>query len=148
LEIKKKDVPQVSSPFLFLFPVTLILSQTYITNVTIADVENQKLIPHQTVIISGDKISEIQAADKVSIPANAIVVAGAGKYLFPGLTDAHVHFSQTGGLYTRPDAIDLREFKPYQRKLRGRTSTWKKCSAATSRLESPRSLMLEPPLIF
>jgi imidazolonepropionase-like amidohydrolase/ketosteroid isomerase-like protein len=103
--------------FLFLFQFNLIFSQTYITDVTIADVENQKLIPHQTVIITGDKISKIQAADKVSIPANAIVVAGEGKFLFPGLIDAHVHFSQTGGLYTRPDAIDLREFKPYQEEI-------------------------------
>jgi len=104
-------------PYLFLFPVTLNFSQTYITDVTIADVENQKLIPHQTVIITGDKISKIQPAEKVSIPANAVVVAGDGKYLFPGLTDAHVHFSQSGGLYTRPDAINLREFKPYQEEI-------------------------------
>src|SRR6186713_3144495 len=104
-------------PFLFLFPVTNNFSQTYITDVTIADVENQKLIPHQTVIITGDKISKIQPPEKVSIPANAVVVAGDGKYLFPGLTDAHVHFSQSGGLYTRPDAINLREFKPYQEEI-------------------------------
>src|SRR6188768_2137642 len=101
-------------PFLFLFPVTINFSQTYITDVTIADIENQKLISHQAVIITGDKISKIQPADKVNIPANAVVIDGKGKYLFPGLTDAHVHFSQTGGLYTRPDAIDLREFKPYR----------------------------------
>ncbi|HZV45439.1 MAG TPA: amidohydrolase family protein, partial [Saprospiraceae bacterium] len=75
------------------------------------------MIPHQTVIITGDKISKIQPAEKVSIPANAVVVAGDGKYLFPGLTDAHVHFSQSGGLYTRPDAINLREFKPYQEEI-------------------------------
>jgi len=104
-------------PFLFLFPVTNNFSQTYITNVTIADIENQKLIPHQTVIITGDKILKIQPADKVNIPANAGVIDGKGKYLFPGLTDAHVHFSQTGGLYTRPDAIDLREFKPYREEI-------------------------------
>jgi|WetSurMetagenome_2_1015567.scaffolds.fasta_scaffold102357_1 imidazolonepropionase-like amidohydrolase len=104
-------------PFLFLFQAHLIYAQVYITNVTVADVENQKLIPHQTVIITGDVISKIQAADKISIPPNAIVIAGEGKYLFPGLTDAHVHFSQTGGLYTRPDAIDLRKFKPYQEEI-------------------------------
>jgi len=104
--------------FLFLLPVTQSFSQTYITDDTVSDVDNQKLIPHQTVIIIGDLISKIQRADKVSIPANAIVVAGAGKYLFPGLTDAHVHFSQTGGLYTRPDAINLQEFKPYPEEIK------------------------------
>ncbi len=35
----------------------------------------------------------------------------------PGLVDAHVHFSQSGGLYTRPDAIDLRKYKPYEQEI-------------------------------
>ena len=35
----------------------------------------------------------------------------------PGLTDAHVHFSQSGGLYTRPDAIDLRKELPYEKEI-------------------------------
>ena len=35
----------------------------------------------------------------------------------PGLTDAHVHFFQSGGLYTRPDAIDLRKDKPYDKEI-------------------------------
>jgi len=101
----------------FLVSVTSAFTQTYITDVTIADVENQKLIPHQTVIINGSKISIIQPAGQVTIPINAMVLKGEGKYLFPGLTDAHVHFSQTGGLYTRPDAIDLRDVKPYQQEI-------------------------------
>lgn len=37
-----------------------------------------------------------------------------GKWLSPGLTDAHVHFFQSGGLYTRPDFIDLRNHVPYE----------------------------------
>ena len=35
----------------------------------------------------------------------------------PGLTDAHVHFFQSGGLYTRPDAIDFRKYKPYDKEI-------------------------------
>jgi len=92
-------------------------SQVYITDVTIGDVEKQKLIPHQTVIITGDIISKIQSADQVTIPANATVIPGTGKFLFPGLVDSHIHFSQSGGLYTRPDAIDLRKYKPYENEI-------------------------------
>lgn len=99
--------------FLFVHAAS-IHSQIYITDVSIGDVENQKLIPHQTVILTGDIISKIQPAEQVSIPAKATVIEGKGKYLFPGLVDAHIHFSQSGGLYTRPDAIDLRKFKPYE----------------------------------
>jgi len=33
-------------------------------------------------------------------------------------TCGHVHFFQSGGLYTRPDAIDLRAVRPYREELR------------------------------
>ena len=35
----------------------------------------------------------------------------------PGMTDSHVHFSQSGGLYARPDAIDLRKYQPYEKEI-------------------------------
>ncbi len=53
----------------------------------------------------------------------ATVVDLSGKWLIPGLIDAHVHFFQSGGLYTRPDVIDLRHVVPYEDEiaaLRGR----------------------------
>lgn len=36
-----------------------------------------------------------------------------GAYIVPGLIDAHVHYSQTGWVDGRPDAIDLRARFPY-----------------------------------
>lgn len=89
-----------------------LFAQTYITNVTIADVEKQRLIPNQTVVVVNDLISKIQPGG-TKIPANATAVDGTGKYLLPGLTDAHIHFFQNGGLYSRPDVIDLRKEHPY-----------------------------------
>ena len=91
-----------------------IFAQTYITNTTIVDVENRKLIPNQTITITDDLISNIQPHKKVKLPENASIIDGAGKYLIPGLTDAHIHFAQNGGLYTRPDVIDLRTYMPYE----------------------------------
>lgn len=92
-------------------------AQTYITNVTIADVEKQKLVSNRTVIITNDIITEIQPSKKVKVPSSANIIDGTGKFLFPGLTDAHIHFFQNGGLYTRPDAIDLREDVPYPKEI-------------------------------
>jgi imidazolonepropionase-like amidohydrolase len=89
-------------------------AQTYITHVTIADVEKLKFVPNQTVIINDDIISQVEPSANIEIPSNALVIDGSGKFLIPGLTDAHVHFSQTGGLYTRPDAMDLQKVKPYR----------------------------------
>ena len=107
--------------FLFLiFTVTISIStfsQTYITNVTLIDVVKQKLIPAQTVVIKDDIISNIQPSGKIKIPAGATIIDGKGKYLMPGLTDAHVHFFQSGGLYTRPDALDLRKNRPYDKEI-------------------------------
>jgi hypothetical protein len=36
-----------------------------------------------------------------------------GKWIVPGLVDAHVHYSQTGWADGRPDALDLRDRFPY-----------------------------------
>lgn len=93
-----------------------LFSQTYIKNITIVDVENNKLIPNQTVLYN-DKILKIGPKDKMHISDNLKTIDGTGKYLIPGMTDAHVHFFQNGGLYTRPDAIDLRKEKPYYKEI-------------------------------
>jgi imidazolonepropionase-like amidohydrolase len=92
-------------------------AQTYITNVTIADIEKQKLVSNHTVVITNDIITNIQPSKKVKVPSSANVIDGSGKFLFPGLTDAHVHFFQNGGLYTRPDAMDLRKDWPYRKEI-------------------------------
>ena len=47
------------------------------------------------------------------VPADADTVSAAGKWIIPGLVDTHVHFSQTGWVDGRPDALDLRDQYPY-----------------------------------
>ncbi len=94
-----------------------IYAQVCITNVTIVDVEKQKLTPNQTVIITDDLITNIQQSNNKTLPENATIIDGKDKYLIPGLIDAHIHFFQNGGLYTRPDVIDLRKFKSYDEEI-------------------------------
>ncbi|MCG2462173.1 amidohydrolase family protein [Flavobacteriaceae bacterium F89] len=103
--------------FTFLISSFSLFGQTYITDVTILDVEKQKLIPNQTVVITNDLISNIEKSNKIKIPGNVTIIDGSDKYLSPGLVDAHIHFFQNGGLYTRPDAIDLRKFKDYNEEI-------------------------------
>jgi imidazolonepropionase-like amidohydrolase len=64
---------------------------TYITHVTVIDPENSKEIYDRTVIISGDRISEVRGSEGRKPPGGAKVVDGRGKYLIPGLWDMHVH---------------------------------------------------------
>lgn len=40
-----------------------------------------------------------------------------GKFVIPGLIDAHIHFFQSGGLFTRPDGLDLRHIKSYEQEF-------------------------------
>ena len=92
-------------------------SQIYITNVSVIDVINKKIIGGQTVVIANDKIADIKPTSKIKPAANATIIDGTGKFIMPGMTDAHVHFFQSGGLYARPDAMDLRKIAPYDKEL-------------------------------
>ncbi|HJS53512.1 MAG TPA: amidohydrolase family protein, partial [Chitinophagaceae bacterium] len=88
---------------------------TLITNVNLVNVKTGKIIPGQSVIISGERIEQVGAVGKVKQPAGAQIVDGSSKFLMPGMTDAHIHFFQSGGLYTRPDVVDLRNKVPYEK---------------------------------
>ena len=89
-------------------------AQLLIRNTTLVDVENKKLITGQDVLVQNGTITAI---GKKLQSSSSQVIDGSGKYLVPGLVDAHVHFFQSGGIYTRPDAIDLRKIKPYQEEI-------------------------------
>jgi cytosine/adenosine deaminase-related metal-dependent hydrolase len=88
---------------------------TLIRNVTVADVVNQKLIPAQDILIKDSVI--FQVGKNLKPPANAKLIDGKGRYTVPGLIDAHVHFFQSGSLFTRPDAINLNTLKPYSEEI-------------------------------
>jgi cytosine/adenosine deaminase-related metal-dependent hydrolase len=66
-----------------------------------------------TVVVEGGRVRAVGPAP--AVPAGAAVVELGGKWLVPGFIDAHVHFFQSGGLYTRPDVIDLTAVVPYDR---------------------------------
>src|ERR1044072_5795154 len=93
-------------------------AQTVIRNVNVLDVENQKILSGYDVVCLNGKITYVGRDKQFKLPGSIKVIDGTGKYLIPGYTDAHVHFFQTGGLYTRPDAIDLRKYKSHDEELK------------------------------
>jgi len=108
------------------FPCLLLLSglslhsvqaQTYIVHASLVDVESQTIRPDYTIVIRSDTIGEVAPSKDIRPPAGATVIDATGKWVMPGMVDAHVHFFQTGGLYTRPDAIDLRKYDPYEKEI-------------------------------
>lgn len=89
-------------------------AQLLIKNTNVIDVEQKKILSGYSVLIVDGKIVQVDKDKNVKqLPAGTTVIDGSGKYLGPGFTDAHVHFFQSGGLYARPDAIDLRKYRPY-----------------------------------
>ena len=65
------------------------------------------------IVVQGERITAIGPRENVSLPHDAQIVDFNGHWIIPGLIDAHVHFFQSGSLYTRPDVVDLRRFWPY-----------------------------------
>lgn len=88
---------------------------TCIVHVNLIDVNKQVTLPDQTIVIEKDRIAAVGAGNKIKIPAAARVIDATGKYIMPGMTDAHIHFFQSGGLYTRPDAMNLTSYYPYEK---------------------------------
>ena len=70
-----------------------------------------------TIVLQGNRIVAAGPSGSVHVPAGAKHVVLHDKYVLPGLIDSHVHFFQSGGLFTRPDTIDLRSVRPYAEEL-------------------------------
>src|SRR5687768_8141463 len=60
-------------------------------DVNLIPMDRERLEPNQTVIVRGDRIVAVGPSSDVVVPEGATVVAGSGRYLLPGLMDAHVH---------------------------------------------------------
>jgi imidazolonepropionase-like amidohydrolase len=80
---------------------------------TVINPADGKILPNATVVIDGDKI------DRVAIGKQYAAALGkqtncAGKFILPGYIDTHIHFFQSGDLFTRPDGADLNSVRPYK----------------------------------
>jgi imidazolonepropionase-like amidohydrolase len=58
-----------------------------------------------TILVRGNRIAAVGRG--LSVPAGTKTIDARGKWVIPGLVDSHVHFFQSGNLYTRPDAMDF-----------------------------------------
>ena len=90
---------------------------TVIQGATVITATGRMPIRNAAIVIENGKIRDIGARADVRIPSGAQTVDARNKWIIPGLIDAHVHFSQSGGLYTRPDIIDLRKWRPYEKEV-------------------------------
>ncbi len=54
-----------------------------------------KMIDNATIVVTGDRITQVGPAATIKAPAGATLVSLAGKTLMPAIVDAHVHTSTT-----------------------------------------------------
>jgi imidazolonepropionase-like amidohydrolase len=62
-----------------------------ITHVTVIDTTGGPALTDMTVVVEGDRITQVGPAAGVRVPADARTIDGAGKFLIPGLWDMHIH---------------------------------------------------------
>lgn len=88
-----------------------------IRGATLVNPDGSAPIANSVVVIRDGRIAAMGRVGRVTVPRGIEVVDATGKWLVPGLIDGHVHFFQSGGLYTRPDALDLRAAIPYEQEI-------------------------------
>lgn len=72
-------------------------------------------VPDAAVVVRDGRIACAGSRAACPVPAGTDTMNLHGLWIIPGLIDAHVHFSQTGWVDGRPDALDLRARYPYER---------------------------------
>jgi hypothetical protein len=77
-----------------------------ITNITVVPMTADTVLRDFTVIVRDGRIAAVGPARGPGIPAGAVRIVGRGKYLIPGLADAHTH------LYSDDEVAD--SLAPYE----------------------------------
>ncbi|MCB0116050.1 MAG: amidohydrolase family protein [Caldilineaceae bacterium] len=60
-------------------------------DVNLVTMTDDRLLPHQTVLVIGDQIAAVAPTDGFPLAPDTPRINGADLYLIPGLTDMHVH---------------------------------------------------------
>src|SRR5438034_5735598 len=98
---------------LFIVAVTAHAEKIALVGATVINPADGKVMPNATVVINGDKIERV-AMGKQDAATLGKQIGYVGKFILPGYIDTHVHFFQSGDLFTRPDGADLNSVRPYK----------------------------------
>ncbi|MCP4699550.1 MAG: amidohydrolase family protein [Gammaproteobacteria bacterium] len=122
-----------SSDFLFAGnPLVLAVLLVFVTSVSLADsgfsnkvtliirgatvVDGSGGMPMEntTILVTGDRIKKIvpdnrfwRGSARNRIPSDVEVIDASGKWVIPGLVDAHMHYWESGRIYASPMVYDL-----------------------------------------
>jgi imidazolonepropionase-like amidohydrolase len=85
-----------------------------LVNGNVVDVERRTVRAGYTVLIDDGVIRAVGPTRALDLPIGVQIVDCRGTWLLPGMVDSHIHLFQSGGMYARPDIIDLRRARPYE----------------------------------
>lgn len=86
---------------------------TALVGATLIDGTGAPPVTPSVVLIREGRLACVGTPSDCPVPASATRVDLTGRYVTPGLVDAHVHFSQTGWVDGRPDGLSAPEIYPY-----------------------------------
>lgn len=126
-----------------------------ITHVTLIDGTGSAAQPDMTVVVRGDRITEVRKSARKIVSRETISVDGRGKYLIPGLLDSHVHLDETGqyslalflanGVTTVRDmGGDFAKLQAWRKRIADGSLVGPRIRAAGLILESERFLQILP----
>jgi hypothetical protein len=68
--------------------------QSAFVDVNVVAMDRERLLPHQTVLVSGNAITALGPVKQTAIPDGYVRVDGHGAYLMPGMSDMHTHVNE------------------------------------------------------
>ena len=66
-------------------------------DVSVIPMDRERVLEHHTVVVRDGRITGIGPTRTTHPPQGAVTIDGRGKFLIPGLGDAHAHLSSVGG---------------------------------------------------
>jgi imidazolonepropionase-like amidohydrolase len=81
---------------------------------TLINPADGKVVENAVVVIHGDKIESVASRNQSGVPGGSRRIECDKKFVLPAYIDTHVHFFQSGDLFTRPDAADLNSVRAYK----------------------------------
>ncbi len=79
---------------------------------TVIDGAGGPRLENAVILIEGDRLTCVGTAEACAVPSGVDPVDLSGRFITPGLVDAHVQFSQTGWFDGRPDGISAPDLYP------------------------------------
>ena len=84
---------------------------------TLIDGVSSTPLADAVIVTRGEKIIAVGSNSEVTVPSGAKVIDASGKFITPGLVDAHTHFMESGRVYTMPGVFDLTSIVPYDEEI-------------------------------